>query len=1391
MLKLDSISIFRQPILYLKVFMKKLLLLSFFSLTIFQSIGQVTTTVNPTIAQLQQKLSGNGITITGLTITCPTDAYALYSGGTGDLATLPSGILLTTGTATDVAGPNTNDLDQDNGAAGSALGNTLAGSTPPFGGTYDACYLKFIITPSCNTLSINYVFASEEYPEYSVGSINDVFGFVIDGPNPSGGNYTQKNIATLPGTTTPVSIQNVNNGTMNTGPCVNCAYYNGNPTGMAYDGCTTVLTASTAVTPCSQYTMTIGVWDDSDGIIDSGVFLDVNGLSCVGSPTLTTAASPSVICSAQTVTLTAGGGIAGGTYTWTAPAGGGLVTNTGQTVTANPTVTTTYTLSYSDINTCPGIPLTEVVTVTVSPLPAFTAVQSPTGSICPGQSVTLTANGGAGTYSWTPGTSLSTTTNSVTVASPTITTTYTVTRSVGSCSSFTTITVNVSSTSTIAITPATSTICAGQSMTLSTTGTAPFVWTASSGTNPPSTATVVVTPTTTTTYTVLAGPGTCTAQATATVSVIPAFTISVTPPSVFLCNGSTSTLTASGATNYTWTPFYGLNAYTGANVVANPTVTTTYTITGVNGTCTNSTTATVSVAIVNTSVTASSPNYCSGSTPVTLTGSGATTYSWAPGSSLTSTSGTTVGATPSVTTIYTVTGSTGTCSSSNTISINGFVSPTITITPPGTVICNGSSSALTASGATNYSWTPLYGLNAYTGANVVANPTITTTYTIVGVNGVCTNSTTATVTVTTLNTTVTASSPNYCTGGTPVTLTAGSGAASYSWAPATGLSSTSGTTVSATPSVATIYTVTGTTGACSSTKTISVNGASTPTITITPPGTVICSGSSSALTASGATNYSWTPLSGLSAYTGPNVTANPTVTTTYTIVGVNGICTNTTTATVSVTVINPTVTASSTNYCIGGSPVTLTGTGATTYSWAPGSSLSTTTGSVVSATPSVTTTYTLTGTNGTCNNTTTISITVVPNPTITITSPSTVICLGAAGTTLTASGANTYTWSPGSTNGTTLNANPLTTTTYTAFGQTAAGCAAVPGIITVSVTSTPVPTLTASSSTVCLTNTVSITANPNSGYTYSWLPASEIQGVANTSSIIAKPTSSATVIYTLTLSNGVCVASNTISLAVSLCTPPTANFSTLTNDSICTKGCVSFTNTTTGALPINYQWVFPGGTPPTSTLANPEVCYFAPGNYTVALIATNIYGSDTIIKNNYINVADTPDVRALFDTTIRIGQTVAISASGAVSYLWFPNNGTLGCNTCASTIASPTVTTQYIVTGYNSPYCRSRDTITVIVDATCGDFFVPNAFSPNNDGLNETINVHGYCISIFNLQIFNRWGEKVFETSSKENSWDGTYKGKPLDTGVFVYRADGISIDGKAFSMKGNITLIR
>jgi gliding motility-associated-like protein len=87
--------------------------------------------------------------------------------------------------------------------------------------------------------------------------------------------------------------------------------------------------------------------------------------------------------------------------------------------------------------------------------------------------------------------------------------------------------------------------------------------------------------------------------------------------------------------------------------------------------------------------------------------------------------------------------------------------------------------------------------------------------------------------------------------------------------------------------------------------------------------------------------------------------------------------------------------------------------------------------------------------------------------------------------------------------------------------------------------------------------------------------------------------------------------------------------------------------------------------------------------------------------------------------------------------------------------------------------------------------YVPNAFSPNGDGANDLLYVRGQCLETLTFMVFNRWGQKVFETTDKNIGWDGTFKGDLMNTGVFVYRLEGKDYDGKGYSMKGNVTLIR
>jgi gliding motility-associated-like protein len=95
------------------------------------------------------------------------------------------------------------------------------------------------------------------------------------------------------------------------------------------------------------------------------------------------------------------------------------------------------------------------------------------------------------------------------------------------------------------------------------------------------------------------------------------------------------------------------------------------------------------------------------------------------------------------------------------------------------------------------------------------------------------------------------------------------------------------------------------------------------------------------------------------------------------------------------------------------------------------------------------------------------------------------------------------------------------------------------------------------------------------------------------------------------------------------------------------------------------------------------------------------------------------------------------------------------------------------------------------VEIPCGDLFVPTGFTPNNDGINELICVMGSCITEFHLDIFDRWGEKVFESTEQAKCWDGKKDGKLMDTGVFVYHLTATLQNGDQINKKGNIHLIR
>ncbi len=215
--------------------------------------------------------------------------------------------------------------------------------------------------------------------------------------------------------------------------------------------------------------------------------------------------------------------------------------------------------------------------------PTIKVIPNPV-SICSGNSVTLTASG-ANAYTWSPATTLSSSTGDSVAATPTVTTIYSVAGTFGGCLATGTDTVKVTPSAPLTIQPPSPLVCSGQSDTITVSGGGTnYTWTPSSGLNDTTTSVVIANPTATTIYTVTsADSGGCISMGTDTVKIIPAPPLTIEPLDTLFCSGQSATLYISnGGSNFMWNPSAGLSADTGTFVVASPTLTTTYTVTGTN-----------------------------------------------------------------------------------------------------------------------------------------------------------------------------------------------------------------------------------------------------------------------------------------------------------------------------------------------------------------------------------------------------------------------------------------------------------------------------------------------------------------------------------------------------------------------------------------------------------------------------------------------------------------------------------------------------------------------------------------------------------------------------------------------------------------------------------------
>jgi gliding motility-associated-like protein len=160
------------------------------------------------------------------------------------------------------------------------------------------------------------------------------------------------------------------------------------------------------------------------------------------------------------------------------------------------------------------------------------------------------------------------------------------------------------------------------------------------------------------------------------------------------------------------------------------------------------------------------------------------------------------------------------------------------------------------------------------------------------------------------------------------------------------------------------------------------------------------------------------------------------------------------------------------------------------------------------------------------------------------------------------------------------------------------------------------------------------------------------------------------------------------------------------------------------------------------------------------------------------------------DTTIGYGKSIRLYATGASNFTWTPV-GSLNDPNSPSPIATPTATTNYIVSGMDSNGCVSRDTVKVRVDYQ-QNLLIPSAFTPNNDGRNDVFKVINASFQrLMEFRVFNRWGQEIFSTTDIQSGWDGKWKGVDQPLGNYQYLIRVAYPDGNVDTYKGDINLVR
>jgi gliding motility-associated-like protein len=184
--------------------------------------------------------------------------------------------------------------------------------------------------------------------------------------------------------------------------------------------------------------------------------------------------------------------------------------------------------------------------------------------------------------------------------------------------------------------------------------------------------------------------------------------------------------------------------------------------------------------------------------------------------------------------------------------------------------------------------------------------------------------------------------------------------------------------------------------------------------------------------------------------------------------------------------------------------------------------------------------------------------------------------------------------------------------------------------------------------------------------------------------------------------------------------------------------------------------------------------------------------SFVIVNDSAFSIRGTPDTATINEgDAIQLGIVVTSNGAGYANAVWTPDAG-LSCSTCADPMATPFTSTQYIINAVSDSGCTASTQISITVN-TQHQLYVPNGFTPNGDGINDVWEAFGNKkVWIFcEAEVWDRWGEKIFQSTDINFQWDGKYKGTLVEPGEYVYTLKVVFLDDYTVSNKGGLTVIR